>query len=83
MELKAFTKHSWRIYKNNRYEGLIIDFGSGYEVQLSSREKPFIFYKKHLKKGELKVLVSNMIEWNEYEIYSEYKLKLRGFTIKS
>jgi len=24
-----------------------------------------------------------MIEWNEYEIYSEYKLKLRGFTIKS
>ena len=81
MELKRFTEHSWRIYHNGRFKGYITDGVDGYELVI--QEKTYHFLKKYLKKGELKQTVQDMINWDEYEVYSEYKLKQRGFKILS
>lgn len=81
MELKKFIDKSWRIYHNGRFKGYITDYGEGYELVI--QDKTYDFPKKYLKKGELKQTVQDMLDWDEYEVYSEYKLKQRGFKILS
>ena len=79
MELKRFTDHSWRIYYNGRFKGYLNDYGKGYELTI--QERTYHFDKTWLKKGEIKQLIKRMLDWDEYEVYSEYKAKLRGFKI--
>ena len=79
MELKKFIDNSWRLYYNGRFKGYITGYGEGYELVI--QDKTYDFPKKWLKKGELKQTVQQMLDWEEYEVYSEYKLKQRGFKI--
>ena len=82
MELKRLTKDAWRIYYNGRFKGYLTDYGKGYAYQPNDKPDPITIEKEGLKKGELKQLLQGMLEWDAYEVYSEYKAKLRGFKIK-
>ena len=79
MELRRLTKDAWRIYHNGRFMGYLTDYGKGYEININGKD--FNIWKCELKKGELKQLLQGMLEWDAYEVYSEYKAKLRGFKI--
>ena len=79
MELRKFTKGSWRIYFNGRFMGYLTDYGKGYEITINGKD--YNVWKSELKKGELKQLLEGMLNFDAYEVYSEYKARLRGFKI--
>lgn len=81
MELKQYIDKSWRIYFNGRFMGYLTDYGQGYEITINGKD--FNVWKCELQKRELKQLLEGMLQWDAYCVYSEYKAKLRGFTIKS
>jgi len=79
MELKQLTDSSWRIYNNGRFEGIITDFGKEWCVEI--QYKQYDIPKKWLKGDDLKEFIQRMIDWNAYEVYSEFKAIQRGFKI--
>jgi hypothetical protein len=82
MELKRFIKGSWEVHHNGRYKGQLTDYGKGYAYQPNDKPHPITIEKEGLKKEELKQLLEGMLQWDAYEVYSEYKARLRGFKIK-
>jgi len=79
MELKRFTDKSWRLYYNGRFIVYLNDYVKGYELTINGKD--YDIPKKWLKKGELKQMIQSMLDWDAYEVYSEYKARLRGFKI--
>ena len=81
MELKELALGIWTIYYNGRPQGTIQDHGK--EWVLNIHYKAYDIPKSWFTRKQLKEFVQSMIEWNALEIYSEEKLKRRGFKLLS
>ena len=80
MELQKHLDGIWLIKNNGKQCGVLIDRDDFWEVEINYK-RPIPYMKKDLKKGQLKQIITDSINWDAYEVYSEYKARLRGFKI--